>query len=158
MIESEAVVLRVEQGHAWVKIRPHTPCGNCDPETGCKTVAMTRLFSRNKQEFCVLNPLAAQPGDLVHVAVADGVLLKSALVGYGLPLAGLLAGAAIGHMIFSGGYRDLASMVGAFLGCAITMLAFKGRRKSIAGEPVIVSKREPGLPMLSSCKNNTNTR
>ncbi len=156
MIESEAVVLRVEHKHAWVKIRPHTPCGNCDPETGCKTVAMTRLFSRNKQEFCVDNPVDAQPGDLVYVAVADGVLLKGALLGYGMPLMGLLAGAAIGQLLFVDILGDFAALLGAILGVCAAMLLLKAKRKNALDLPVIVSRREPGLPMLSSCKTNTN--
>lgn len=158
MIESEAIVLRVEADHAWVKIRPHTPCGSCDPESGCKTVAMTRLFSRNRQEFCVRNPLAAQPGDLVRIAVAEGVLLKSALFGYGLPLGCLLVGAAVGHLVFARDYQNIAAMAGALLGAGIAMLLLKRRHRPLSDEPVIVGRREAGLPMLSSCKNNSNLR
>lgn len=154
MIESEAVVVRVDQDHAWVRIRPHTPCGNCDPETGCKTVAMTRLFSGNKQEFCVRNPLDARSGDLVRVAIADGTLLQSALWGYGVPLVALLAGAALGHFVFS---SDMATLAGAAAGIAMALLLLKYRRQSQQVEPVIVKKHEPGLPMLSSCKKSANT-
>lgn len=155
MIESEAIVLHAEKTHAWVRIRPHTPCGNCDPETGCKTIAMTRLFSGNNQEFRVLNPVTAQAGDLVHVAIAEGLLLKSALWGYGLPLGLLLLGAASGHFIFSAPYENLATLTGAVLGVAIALLLLRNRSRLQGNEPVIVSKREPGLRMLSSCKNKT---
>ena len=158
MIENEAVVIRVEQQHAWVKIRPHTPCGSCDPETGCKTVAMTRLFRGDKQDFCVSNPLDAQPGDLVRVAVADGVLLKSAMLGYGLPLVGLLVGAAIGQLAYAQVLGDFSALLGAVLGCAAAMLFLKTGRKNLMAEPVIVFRQEPGLPMLSSCKNKSTIR
>ena len=95
MIETEAQVLQVENEYAWVRVRPHAPCGHCDPEAGCKSVALTRLFG-GAQEFRVRNPIHAQPGDLVLVVMDDGMLLKSALWGYGLPLALLMAGAALG--------------------------------------------------------------
>lgn len=152
MIESEAVVLRVEADRAWVRIRPHAPCGQCDPETGCKTVAMTRLFSGNKQEFPVLNPIAAREGDLVKVAVADGVLLRSALRGYGLPLAGILAGAAAGRLLSGAQDADLASLAGAVAGAALAFGLLRCRPRSPADEPRIISRYEPGLPMLSSCR------
>ena len=152
MIESEAVVLRVENDHAWVRIRPHAPCGHCDPETGCKTVAMTRMFSGNKQEFTVLNPIAAREGDLVKVAIADGVLLKSALRGYGLPLAGVLAGAAAGRLLFGAEGADLASLAGAIAGAVLALGVLRYHPRSPADEPRIVSRHEPGLPMLSSCR------
>ena len=156
MIESEAIVLRAENEHAWVRIRPHTPCGNCDPETGCKTVAMTRLFSGRNQEFRVLNPITAQTGDLVQVAIAEGLLLKSALWGYGLPLGLLLAGAAAGHFIFAQPFVNIATLAGAVLGVAIALLLLKNRNRPHGNEPVIVAKREPGLPMLSSCRSKAN--
>ncbi|MBS1154799.1 MAG: hypothetical protein H6R07_723 [Proteobacteria bacterium] len=157
MIESEAVVIRVESEHAWVRIRPHSPCGNCDPETGCKTVAMTRLFRGNNQEFRVSNPLQAKAGDLVRVAIADGLLLRSALWGYGLPLCLLLTGAIAGYFAFPGSRQDMATLVGASAGIGAALLLLKFLRLSSSVEPAIVKKHEPGLPMLSSCKKNTNT-
>lgn len=153
MIESEAEVLRVEQDHAWVRIKPHTPCGQCDPETGCKTVAMSRLFSGQKQEFRVRNSLLAVPGDLVRVAIADGLLLQSALWGYGLPLGLLLAGAALGHFLSPVSHVNLATLAGAGCGVAISLLLL--RQRAHLAEPEIVEKRAPGMPGISSCKNNT---
>ncbi|MDR3410612.1 MAG: SoxR reducing system RseC family protein [Formivibrio sp.] len=155
MIESEAVVTRLEQGHAWVRIRPHTPCGNCDPETGCKTVAMTRMFSGNNQEFRVRNPLEARVGDLVHVAIADGMLLSSALWGYGLPLGLMLVGATLGYFAFFGTNQDMGTLGGAGMGIVVAVLLLKSRRQLQHAEPSIVKKHEPGLPMLSSCKKTT---
>ena len=158
MIESEAVVVRAGKDHAWVRIRPHSPCGNCDPETGCKTVAMSRLFSGNNQEFRVGNPLEAQAGDLVCVAIADGLLLRSALWGYGLPLGLLLAGAALGYFVSPAIHADMATLAGAAVGIVTALLLLKSRRQVQQTEPVIVKRYEPGLPMLSSCKKNAGTQ
>lgn len=158
MIENEAVVIRVESEHAWVRIRPHSPCGSCDPETGCKTVAMTRLFRGNNQEFRVRNPLQAKEGDQVRVAIADGLLLRSALWGYGLPLSLLFTGAVAGYFAFPGSHQDLATFVGAVTGMVAALLLLKFLRLSSSVEPAIVKKHEPGLPMLSSCKKSTSTQ
>lgn len=156
MIETEAHVLRVEQGHAWVKIQPHSLCGNCDPETGCKSVALTRLFGSGRQEFRVRNPLGAVAGDKVRVAVAEGALLQSALWGYGLPLCLLLAGASLGHFLFSGSYRDLATLAGAGCGVVLALMLLR-RRRSRQVEPEIVYRHDPDLPILSSCKHSERT-
>lgn len=157
MIESEAEVLRVENGHAWVRIRPHTPCGNCDPVTGCKSVAMSRLFSGNSQEYRVLNPLSAQAGDLVRVAVADGLLLDSALWGYGLPLGLMLAGAGACFALAPANCVDLATLAGAAAGVAVALLLLRKRQQLPQAEPEIVEKRAPGTPLISTCKNNSNS-
>jgi sigma-E factor negative regulatory protein RseC len=156
MIETEAQVLRVEQRYAWVKIQPHSLCGNCDPETGCKSVALTRLFGSRQQAFRVTNPLGAAAGDKVRVAIADGVLLQSALWGYGLPLCLLLASASLGYFLFSGSYRDLATLAGAACGVVLA-LALLRQRRSRQIEPEIVYRHDPDLPILSSCKHSERT-
>lgn len=151
MIESEAEVLRVEADHAWVRIRPHTPCGHCDPESGCKSVALTRLFG-GKQEFRVRNPLQAQPGDWVLVAVEENLLLRSALWGYGLPLALLMLGALLGYFLVPPALANWATAAGAVSGVALALIVLRLRRAR-QSEPEIVRKPEPGLPMISPCKN-----
>lgn len=149
MTESEAVVLRVESDLAWVRIQPHTPCGNCDPETGCKSVAMSRMFSRGKQEFQVGNALHAVPGDKVRVAVADGLLLRSALLGYGLPLCLLLVGAGFGRFLGPVAMADLLTLVGAAAGVGAGLLL--ARIFPVSG-PEIVEVCKPGSPKISFCK------
>lgn len=149
MTESEAVVLRVESDQAWVRIQPHTPCGNCDPETGCKSVAMSRMFSRGKQEFRVGNVLHAVPGDMVRVAVADGLLLRSALLGYGLPLCLLLVGAGFGRFLGPVAMADLLTLIGAAAGVGVGLLL--ARIFPVSG-PEIVEVCKPGAPKVSFCK------
>ncbi len=153
MIESEAQVVRVENDHAWVKIRPHTPCGHCDPESGCKSVALTRLFG-GAQEFCVRNPIQAAPGEMVLVAIEDGLLLKSALWGYGLPLSLLMAGAVLGFFWAPSQFTNLATLAGAVGGAVLAFLLLRQRRATMA-EPEIVGKHDPALPVLTPCKNKS---
>lgn len=152
MIESEAEVLKVEADQAWVRIRPHTPCGNCDPETGCKSIAMSRMFSRGKSEFQVLNPLHAAPGDKVRVAVADGLLLRSALLGYGLPLCLLLVGAGFGRFLGSAALADLTTLIGAAAGVGVGLLL--ARSIPVPG-PEIVEVCKLDASQITFCKNKT---
>lgn len=154
MIESEAQVVRVENEYAWVRVKPHTPCGQCDPESGCKSVALTRLFG-GAQDFRVRNPVQAEPGDLVLVAVEDGLLLKSALWGYGLPLGLMLGGAAAGFFMAPAAWANSATLAGALLGAAGAFLLLRRRRLNQI-EPQIVRKCEPGLPLVAStCKSKS---
>lgn len=151
MIESEVEVVLVENEHAWVRIKPHTPCGHCDPEAGCKSVAITRLFG-GSQEFRVRNTINAQPGDLVLVVIDDGMLLKSALWGYGLPLTLLMVGAALGAFFAPTGQSNRITLLGAVVGASLAFLLLWQRRSKQA-EPEIVRKCNSDAPVASSCKN-----
>lgn len=139
MIVSEAQVERCEGEFAWVSIRPHSPCGHCDPKTGCKSVAITRLFGTAQQSYQVKNTLGARPNDLVKVAVNDGVLLSTALWAYGLPLMLLIFGAVIGSALASAARAELFSLLGAALGFAVGFLILRLRNPSAqAMQPRIV--------------------
>ncbi|MBE9609817.1 SoxR reducing system RseC family protein [Chitinilyticum piscinae] len=135
MIETEAQVSRADGAYAWVKIRPHSPCGHCDPETGCKSVSISRMFGNAAQEFRVRNDAGAQPGELVFVAVPEDALLKSALWAYGLPLLLLLAGALLGSLIHAG----WGALLGAACGLIAGFLVLRFRRSAAERlEPSIV--------------------
>lgn len=152
MIESEAQVVRIEGDRAWVRIKPHKPCGQCDPEKGCKTVALTRMFG-GQPDFCVRNPLAAKPGDYVKVAIADGMLLKTALWAYGLPVLLLIGGAGLAPLGAPQGWQNGFSLAGAVAGLVAGLLLLK-RQNGLAAraEPTIVACVEN---FSSSCQRST---
>ena len=139
MILSEAKVERCEGEWAWVCIHPHTPCGHCDPKTGCKSIAITRLFGAAQQSYQVNNTLGAKPNDLVKVAVNDGVLLSTALWAYGLPLLLLIFGAIIGSVLANTLQKELFSLLGAILGFLLSFIVLRWRNSSAqAMQPRIV--------------------
>lgn len=137
MIETEARVLRCEGGQAWVELRPHTPCGHCDPVRGCRSLSLARAFHTGQSAFAVANPLAAQAGDWVAVAVREHSVRHSALLLYGVPLAALLAGALLGAP-----WGEGWSMACAGLGLAISLLALAWHGRHAPGQeshqPVII--------------------
>ena len=96
MIETEARVLSVEPGFAWVEPRPHSPCGQCHPEHGCRSLQMARMFALREPRFRVLDPLGVAPGQRVNIAVPESGLLRSAGMLYVLPVLALIAGAMFG--------------------------------------------------------------
>lgn len=139
MIVSEAQVERCEGEFAWVSIRPHSPCGHCDPKTGCKSVAITRLFGTAQQSYQVKNSLNAKPNDWVKVAVNDGVLLNTALWAYGLPLLLLILGALLGAAMAGTARAELFSLLGAVTGFVAGFLILRLRNTSAqAMQPRII--------------------
>ncbi|GHD58737.1 SoxR reducing system RseC family protein [Jeongeupia chitinilytica] len=149
MIDTEARVVRTEADHAWVVIRPHTPCGNCDPQTGCRSVAISRMFGQAQQHYRVNNPLGAEQGEYVKVAVAERTLLHSALWAYGLPLLAMLLGAVLGRV--TGLVSPLAEVCGAAIGfCAAFAWLRWGHRSSTDRGPTIVS-RHGRMPPPRGC-------
>lgn len=141
MIEIEAWVERNEGHHAWVKIQPHTPCGHCDPEQGCKTVALSRLFGGGNALHKVENPLLAQPGERVKVGVDERLLLRTAIWAYGIPVVLLIVGAAIGQVAAPAGQNIATSVLGAVLGAGLGFgfLFYRNQRAGAPG-PAIVAR------------------
>jgi len=100
MIEKTAVVIRINQGYAWVKSEGMSSCGSCSSAGGCSS---TSLMNPNKESNAmqVANPFHAKPGDHVIVGMPSDGLLKSSLLAYLLPLFSLLVFAVLGREIFS---------------------------------------------------------
>ncbi len=146
MIETEAYVISVADGMAWVETRPHQACPNCDPVHGCRSLSIARVFALKPQQYQVLDPLHSQPGDQVVVAVAEQALTRSALLGYVVPLLALFFGAMLGALM-----SELVSVVAAvvaFLGSLLMIRQYAAKyRGNAVFQPVIVRR----LPQQRRC-------
>lgn len=115
----KARVVSVEGGEAIVAVDPLVGCGHCHEPGGCGGAAGDGLGLR-RTEFRALNTLGAQPGDWVSVAVPDQGPRVAALLVYGLPVLGLLAGAALAGLAGLGdGGAALAALLGALAANAL---------------------------------------
>jgi len=127
MLESEAIVVSIENGVTFVQAQAGGSCGGESCATqGCSTAILTQLFSQKPKTTQAANPILAQAGERVVVGLAEGVFLKTALTVYLLPLCALFAGASLG--LFSAGQselRDLYASLGGLLGLLISALAIK---------------------------------
>lgn len=154
MIVSEAQVERCEGDFAWVTIRPHSPCGNCDPKTGCKSVSITRLFGQAQQSYQVKNPLQAKPNDFVKVAVNEGALLGTAVWAYGFPLLLLILGSILGSVLATPVHRELFSLLGALFGFLLSFFVLRVRNeKAKLMQPSIVEIL-PNTIKLKNCSGS----
>lgn len=125
MLETRAVVVRVEGQHAFVQASQGGGCGQCGGK-GCGTAKLSRMFCSKPREFQVDNPINARVGDQVVVSVADGTVLRGIGLAYLLPLALLVAGALLGSFLAAqAGQRDAYAAAGALAGLALGFVISK---------------------------------
>ena len=135
MLEQHAIVLKTENGRAWVEARESGTCGSCG-SGGCSTRRLADLFGRRERAFPVENVLHASEGELVVIGIPSGALWRSAFRLYGLPLVLMFAGALAGQHL-SG---DLAALAGAAGGLILAALWQKARGSSKAWQPVMLRR------------------
>jgi sigma-E factor negative regulatory protein RseC len=89
----------------------------------------------------VLAEQALQPGDVVTIGLADGVVLRGAALAYLLPLVLLLAGALLGQTAFAGAGEEPVILCGA-LGLGLGFLATRILSRRVENDrrfqPVVV--------------------
>lgn len=128
-ITEMAEVVKVEGEYAWVLPQRKSACGSCGSSSGCGTASLSKLFVNQKSEpIKLINSVDAEVGDQVLLSLDESMLVKHAVMAYGFPLLGLIAGAMFGRVLFddSTGYAaeyaahyassELGSILGAIAG------------------------------------------
>jgi len=145
MLETRAIVIRLEGEEAVVEAVHGGGCGSCAGGNGCSSGALGQMFCVKPRQFRVRNGIGARVGEEVEVAVAEGALLRSALILYALPMSLLFAGALSGaHWLASVGGDD----AGAALGAATGLLAGFALARVIAAWP---RNRLASIPVIIRC-------
>ena len=144
MMETRAIVIRLEGKEALVESTQGGGCGNCDSENGCGSGKLSQLFCSTPRRFRVRNDGNAQVGTLVQVTLAEGVLLRSALLMYLLPLVLLLCGALAGAQwaddaASSDAWSAIGGLAGLSLGFVLVKAISLRRHLSSVAQPVILS-------------------
>lgn len=117
MLETRAIVVHVQGSHAFVEARGGGGCGHCDSERGCGSGKLSQLFCNSPRQFKVQNEAHACVGDEVQITLLDGVLLRSSILMYVMPLLLLLSGGMLGgHWASNAASRDGYSALGALIG------------------------------------------
>lgn len=132
MNETDAVVVRVDGSHAWVRAQGQGhACGACAQKDGCHVasggIVEGALGQPGKHLLCLPNTIHARPGDAVVIRARDGTILRAVWMAYGLPLLLALAGAAAGFELVG---SEPAALIGMLSGLAagIGMLRFMTRQ------------------------------
>ncbi len=139
MLETRATIVALEGEEALV-VSNQVGCGQCESTKNC--AGSTRFFCSSKRHFRVRNMIGAAVGQEVKVIVAEGLLLRSTIIFYLLPLLLALAcGGVASHYAASTIERDGYAALGALLGLGTGLLLSKRIffRSSSQGLPVAVS-------------------
>ena len=138
MENTVAIVRSIEGNRAFVEAE-RVVCRRCQSGTGCGAGLLTGDPEQTLLNVRLPAQFGCVPGDRVRIAVSGPSLLQGLLFGYGLPLAGLMAGAGIASYLTVG---DTAAIVLALAGLGAG--AIGGRQLARRGscqqslDPVIV--------------------
>lgn len=146
MLETRAIVVSLDGNDALVESLQGGGCGNCDSENGCGSGKLSQLFCSEPRRFRVRNEANAQVGSMVQIALADGLLMRSALLVYLLPLMLLLVGAVVGAGLVNDGqdkdfYSALGGLTGLIAGFVIARKLSMRRNITSVALPVILPKQ-----------------
>jgi len=141
VIETAARVTRREGALAWVRAESPTGCAACGGK-GCGASIFVRLLHPREPEYAVTNLIDAEAGEAVVVGIADGDLLKAALMAYVVPLVLLLLGALLGAQ-----WGDGAAVLGALAGLLVAVVWLRRRR---GGQPPVILRR--GSPLACAAR------
>lgn len=146
MLETRAIVVSLDGNDALVESLQGGGCGNCDSENGCGSGKLSQLFCSEPRRFRVRNEANAQIGSMVQIALADGLLMRSALLVYLLPLMLLLVGAIVGAGLINDDqdkdlYSALGGLTGLIAGFVIARKLSMRRNITSVALPVILPKQ-----------------
>jgi sigma-E factor negative regulatory protein RseC len=144
MMEQEAIVARIEGDQAYVEVAgAGSGCGRCHEAGGCQSGVLGQIFRRAPRQFRMGNSIGAAPGERVVVMVADGAMLRAALLTYLVPVVLLIIGAFAGTILGGAASADAGALLGALLGLAVAVAAGHVIHKGPAGEamrPILLRK------------------
>ena len=118
MLEATGTITALDGAYATVRM-DETGCGRCHEEGGCGGNNFGKMLCSSPQSFRILNPGNAPLSSRVTVVIADGAVRRSALLGYGMPLLALFAGAAGGMALLG----EAGAIGGAIIGLGAAWLA-----------------------------------
>lgn len=112
-MDAIGIVEAIEKNKIKIKIPRASACGgNC---------AECRVCTVKDTEITLENTVGAKVGDSVRLLADDSTFVKRAAVGYLLLTALLIAGGVIGSLAG----REWIAFLGAFIGVAVGLLAFR---------------------------------
>lgn len=144
MIEEIATVIKTDSSGVWLQTKVSSSCQSCTASDSCTSGVVAKAMTRRDYQFFLPNHSGLLPGQQVRIGISDGVLLKSALLVYLLPLVGFMAGAGSGVLLqLSEGWQLLLAVL---LGAVAMLLArVAGRRIGGAAEQVEILAVLPQL-------------
>ena len=124
MLETRAIVVKIDGQYALVQANQGNGCGQCSGK-GCGAGKLSQFVCSKPLQFQVDNPINAGIGDEVIVSVVDGVVLRGIGLVYLLPLSLLVVGAMLGSILAAqpeqrDGYAAAGAAIGLIGGFALS--------------------------------------
>ena len=150
MIVETATITAINDGWLVVSTRAMSACGGCSANGKCGQNLWARFFGADIATDLHIEYSPGQTeelhlGDLVEIGLEEQALLKTSLVSYGAPLAGLVAGA-----IFLAPYGEVAAAAAALaglIGGGYAARHWLGRGPSAhALNPQLMRRLRPAVP------------
>lgn len=145
MIEVPGEVIEIDGSMVRVRtVARSGGCGRCGEPGGCGSAKVGSMFRSEHADIWVSNAVEAALGDRVLVCLEEEASLQAALMGYMIPVVGIVIGAAAGVMLGGASAGDGAALLGALGGLAGGMLVSRwiGRARPAQSEPIL--KRAEG--------------
>jgi len=114
MIETQARVVSIASGKAWVEASSQQGCAACQSQSSCSVSGLGKYFSRNKPPMTMTCDLAVQPGDSLVLSLAESDLLRAGLLAYLLPTVLSVLGAIAASLSGLGDAAAAAAMLTGF--------------------------------------------
>ncbi len=144
MIEEIATVIKTDSSGVWLQTKVSSSCQSCTASDSCSSGVVAKAMTRRDYQFFLPNHSDLLPGQQVRIGISDGVLLKSALLVYLLPLLGFIAGAGCGVLWqLSEGWQLLLAVLLGAVGMLLARVA--GRHIGGAAEQVEILAVLPQL-------------
>lgn len=146
MLETRAIVVKIEGREALVEAVHGGGCGACGGSKSCGSGKLAEAFCVRPRQFRALNDINAQVGEEVEITVKDGALFRSALTLYGLPLLSLFAGAVVASRWLGGvagpdGGAAIGAAAGLVGGFALAWAAATRQRHAGTDAAPLISRR-----------------
>ena len=122
----EGVVVASHAGITRIRLEPAAACSGCGSRGTCASASS----SATPQFIDVRASAATVPGAHVTVSLPESSVALAAVLGYLLPALGLLFGALVAGVFFSG---DLPAVLGAVLGLVTGLIVVRIASKSFSG-------------------------
>jgi sigma-E factor negative regulatory protein RseC len=144
MMKEWATVVSWQQGVALLRCEPKAGCGSCTARSGCGARALNELVPESEHHLRLPIAQPLEPGQRVEVGIAEGSLLRSAMLVYMTPLLGVMLGGGLLQWVFG---SDSAAALGALLGGGAAFLLARSLAKRLDAQadyqPVVL---QIGLP------------
>jgi len=156
MLTETGRVVAVDADSLWVETIRQSTCGTCAAQKGCGHSLINQISDGKRSYIRVLpgklGPAACSIDDQVRICIPEEVILRGSLLVYMLPLATMLAGAAIAGSLFDGN-QDVLALLGAVGGFAsgISIVRWHAwrHRDDASLQPTLLEIVQPGTVLAS---------